>query len=57
LNYKDPTLLGKILLRIRELRLNYYISSDKCATVLTYWQGTWIPYHEVAMVDKRMGIV
>ena len=50
--YKLPSILGQILKRIVELRLNYFISAD--GTVLTYWKGGWAPYHEVAEVDTQL---
>lgn len=53
--YKIPWLLGKMLKKILELRLNYFISAD--GTILTYWNGGWAPYHEVMKIDERMRIV
>jgi len=52
IDYKDGSTMFKILTRIKELRLRYYV--DTFGVVQTYWQGTWKPYHEVMKIDSRM---
>lgn len=54
MNYLDTVLLGKLLKRIMELNLRYYIGAD--GTILTSWKGGWEAYHIVAQTDKRMEI-
>ena len=53
-DYKDPTLLGKMLKRIMERRTNYYVAPK--GNVMVYWQGSWEEYHIVASVDKRLEV-
>ena len=52
IDYKDGSTMFKILTRIKELRLRYYV--DTFGVVQTYWQGGWEPYHEVMKIDNRM---
>lgn len=52
--YKLGWLLAAMLRKLMELRLRYFVSAD--GTVLTYWNGGWSPYHEVAEIDTRMKV-
>lgn len=54
MDYKDPKTLGKLMRKIMELRLTYYISAD--GVVMTPWQKGWEAYHIVAETDKRMDL-
>lgn len=54
MNYKDPTLHGKIMRKIRERCQPYYTGKD--CTVYVKWSGVWTPYHDVAKLDKRLQI-
>lgn len=52
MNYKDSSVLFKVLVRIKHLRLRYFINAS--GVVETYWLGTWKPYHEVMVLDPRL---
>ena len=44
--------LHKVLAKIKELRLRYYI--DYKGDVQTFWQGDWYEYEYVSQFDKRL---
>jgi len=50
--YKIPSLLAKVLKKIQELRMVYYINAD--GIVLLRWNGVWTEYHKVALKDERL---
>lgn len=52
IDYKDPTVLGKIMKKVVELRLRYYIDGD--GVVQTYYNGTWWDWESVLKRDPRM---
>lgn len=52
MNYKDPKVLGKLMRKVMELHLTYYISAE--GVVMTPWQGGWAAYDEVAEHDERL---
>ena len=54
MDYSDSNVLGKIIKKINELRLRYYV--DGQGVVKTYWQGDWYAYHEVLKYDKKLKI-
>ena len=45
MDYLDGKTLFKLLVRMKELNLRYYINAF--GTILTFWQGGWAPYHDV----------
>lgn len=54
IDYKNPTTMGKIMKRIVELRSRYYVDAD--GVVQTFWGGSWLSWHEVMLLDKRLVI-
>lgn len=52
LEYKNGKLLFKILSKLKELNLTYFIDSD--SIVMVRWMGMWKPYHEVMGYDARL---
>lgn len=54
MDYKDSTLHGKILKKIRDIRQPYYVGKDQ--TIYVQWGGQWEPYHEVVKLDKRLKV-
>ena len=50
--YKLPSLLSKVLKKVQELCMVYYISAN--GTVLLRWDGVWTEYHKVALKDSRL---
>lgn len=50
--YKIPSLLARVLKKIQELRMVYYINAD--GIVLLRWNGVWTEYHKVALKDERL---
>lgn len=54
INYKDGNTMFKIMKIVKELRLRYYV--DAHCVVQTYWQGTWYPWHEIMLKDKRLEV-
>lgn len=54
MNHKDSKLKFKIMKKIIELRLRWYEDCD--GVVRTYWNGKWVPWEEVAKMDKRLEV-
>lgn len=54
IDYKNATTMGKIMKRITDLRLRYYV--DGAGVVRTYWGGSWVEWHKVAERDARLKI-
>ena len=54
LAYDDGKVLFKLLVKMKELNLRYYINAF--GVILTYWQGGWSPYHEVMKTYPAMNI-
>lgn len=52
IDYKNGETMGKIMKKIVDLRLRYYVDAD--GVVQTFWQGSWAAWHEVAEIDPRM---
>lgn len=52
LDYKNGDVLFKVLSRLKELRLTYYINTD--GVVVVKWMGEWKPYHVVMKYDGRL---
>jgi hypothetical protein len=53
MDYKDAALLGKIMKKVSELRLRYYIDCD--GSVRTFYNGDWWLWETVLERDERLG--
>lgn len=54
LDYTDGKVLFKLMKRIKELNILYYINAS--GEILTYWQGGWSYYHDVMKTYPAMNI-